>query len=252
MTRRVLSEHFARVKSKLLEYSKHFDIADHGDIKGYGREMLVDEFLQTHLPDQIEYLTGEILDPDDRRSGQVDLILQSKRFPKVPLLGNMHLAFSDSVMAVIEVKSNLNKQHLESSLRQFQKIKGLARSTVIHGAGTMADLKRIPCAIFAFKGLSHKTLLSHINDFAIRECVPLEEFAPDHVVVLDSDHYIFRNDGWIQPVAHPSSAMFRHWVGNSEENLVGLYNYLNNITQSFLYSRSTVELGPYFRKLQSS
>ena len=103
MKYRVLSEHFGKVKLKLLSLAEHFDIANHGDIKGYGREALVSEFLQTHLPDQVEYLTGEILDQTDIRSGQVDIILQSKQKPKIPLLGNIHLAFSDAVIVAIEV-----------------------------------------------------------------------------------------------------------------------------------------------------
>jgi hypothetical protein len=40
VTFRVLSDDFRKVKRKLLEYSGHFDIADHGDIKGYGCEAL--------------------------------------------------------------------------------------------------------------------------------------------------------------------------------------------------------------------
>jgi hypothetical protein len=91
MSYRVVSEHFGRVKSRLIEHSNHFDIADHGDIKGRGREALIQEFLQSHLPSQVEYPTGEILDESDHRSGQADVILQSRAHPKVPLLGNLHL-----------------------------------------------------------------------------------------------------------------------------------------------------------------
>ena len=120
MEHRVLSEHFGKVKANLLALAEHFDIAEHGDVKGYGREALVDEFLRAHLPDQVEYLTGEILDEDDARSGQVDIILQSKTRPKIPLWGNIHLAFCDAVIAAIEVKSTLTTQHLESSLQNFQ------------------------------------------------------------------------------------------------------------------------------------
>jgi hypothetical protein len=128
MTHRVLSEHFGSIKRRLVEHSRHFDIADHGDIKGHGRKALVQEFLESHLPAQVEYLTGEILDPNDRRSGQVDVILQSRAHPKVPLLGNLHLAFSDAVVAAIEVKSNLTTQHIETTFDQFAKIKALGRT----------------------------------------------------------------------------------------------------------------------------
>jgi hypothetical protein len=245
---RVLSAHFGSVKTKLLEYSRHFDIADHGDIKGYGREALVGEFLQSHLPDQVEYLTGEILDEDDNRSGQTDIILQSKRFPKIPLLGSTHLVLADSVMAVIEVKSNLNKQHLNAALAQFQKIKALKRQTSIEGRGPMRELNKTPCIIFAFKGLSHEKIIDHINAYALSEKVSLNDFAPDMVVVLDSDHYICRNDGWIFPIIPKPGAFFRTWIGLPNENLVGLYQYLFSISQSFLFTEQTFGIAPYFDK----
>ena len=82
MQHRVLSDHFLMVKSRLIEYSRHFDLANHSDMKGHGREALVNDFLKAHLPDQIEYFTGEILDKFDNRSGQVDIIIQSKKMPK--------------------------------------------------------------------------------------------------------------------------------------------------------------------------
>ncbi len=252
MTNRVLSTHFARVKSKLIEFSRHFEIADHGDIKGFGREALVDEFLQTHLPDQIEFLTGEILDKNDARSGQVDIILQSKMFPKIPLLGRTHLVFSDAVMAAIEVKSDLNKAHLLTTLKQFQKIKGLERNTVIRGGQKQHELKKTPCVIFAFKGMSLQKLGSHIDDFAKTESVSWADFAPDLVVVLKGNYYFCRNDGWIVPINNAEET-HRSWKGSAnkdaDEDLVGIYSYLYNITQSFLRDRHQVDLGPYFQRI---
>lgn len=248
MTYRVLSSHFGKVKGKLLEYSSHFDIANHGDIKGYGREALVQEFLATHLPDQVEYLTGEILDPDDGRSGQVDVILQSKRHPKVPLLGNLHLAFIDSVIAAVEVKSNLTTQHLTAALDQFKRIKSLKRSVVLRNGSLAAELTSTPCVIFAFKGPKRDTLIQSINKYAATNQVPLNSFAPDMVVVLDEDYYVCRNDGWQFPVVPTPGAFFRDWSGLPHENLVGLYTYLNNVIQAFISGDSKIDIGKYFDK----
>jgi hypothetical protein len=248
MTYRVLSEHFGKIKRKLLEYSSHFDIADHGDIKGYGREALVQEFLSTHLPDQVEYLTGEILDPDDGRSGQVDVILQSKRHPKIPLLGNLHLVFVDSVIAAIEVKSSLTTQHLTAALDQFRKIKALRRSVVLECGLQAEKLTTIPCVIFAFKGPQRETLIKTINAYAKKHRLSLNAFCPDMVVVLAGDYYICRNDGWQFPVVPLESAYFRDWAGLPHENLVGSYNYLNNLIQSYLSDSPKIDIGQYFDK----
>ena len=247
MTNRVLSEHFGKVKEKLLSYSGHFDVAHHGDIKGYGREALVQEFLSTHLPDQVEYLTGEILDPDDVRSGQVDVILQSKRQPKVPLLGNLHLAFVDAVIAVVEVKSSLTTQHLRASLDQFRRIKALKR-TVSLEYPFAAKLTSIPCIIFAFKGPKKDTLLTSLNDYAKDNKIPLDAFCPDMIVVLDGDYYVCKNDGWQFPVVSIPGAYFRDWAGLPHENLVGLYNYLNNVIQSYFAAGPGIAINKYFDK----
>ncbi|WP_138553671.1 DUF6602 domain-containing protein [Pseudoalteromonas rubra] len=247
MKHRLLSEHFGKVKKTPLQYSEHFDIANHGDIKGYGREALVNIFLKEHLPDSIEYLTGEIFDEFDKRSGQVDIILQSKSFPKVPLLGNTQLVYSDAVMAAIEVKSNLTKQHLYAIFEQFKKVKLLNRKAIIKGGGMLSDLKKIPCIIFAFKVPVHRKIVEHVNKFSVLKKVPLTDFAPDMVVVLDSDFYICRNDGWIFPPV-PERALFRHWEGLPHENLVGIYIYLINLSSSYLFDPPNFSVAPYFEK----
>jgi hypothetical protein len=248
MTYRVLSEHFGKVKAKLLEYSRHFDIAQHGDIKGYGREALVQEFLSTHLPDQVEYLTGEILDAVDGRSGQVDVIMQSKKYPKIPLLGNVHLAFADAVIAAIEVKSNLTTQHLTAALDQFTRIKALKRTAVLSFGPDAAKLSSIPCVIFAFKGPTKETLIKSINKYASDHKVSLNACAPDMVVVLDSDFYLCKNDGWQFPVVPVLGGYFRDWSGLPHENLVGCYNYLNNVIQAHGAAEPVLRIGDYFDK----
>jgi hypothetical protein len=244
VTYRVLSEHFGKVKQKLLDYSSHFDIAHHGDIKGYGREAIVQEFLSTHLPDQVEYLTGEILDANDERSGQVDVILQSKHHSKIPLLGNLHLVFADSVIAAVEVKSTLTTQHLFAALDQFKKIKALKRNVVL-GFGTAAKLTSIPCIIFAFNGPKRETLIDSINKYAKKNELSLDAFCPDMVVVLAGDYYICKNNGWQLPVVS-GNAYFRDWSGLPHENLVGMYNYLNNLIQSYLSNLPYINIGQYF------
>jgi hypothetical protein len=244
---RVLGSHFAAVKRRLEEYSKHFDIAKHGDVKGYGREALVQEFLKTHLPSQVEYLSGEILDPSDNRSGQVDVILQSRRYPHIPLVGNLHLAFSDAVVAIIEVKSDLTSQHLENALGQFAKVKALMRSVTL-SYPFAAPLTSIPCLIFAFKGPTKNTLIDSISAYALKNELPLPRFAPDMTVVLDREYYVCRNDGWQFPVVPVPGAFFRDWAGLPHETLVGMYNYLNNVIQAHDNERCRLPLNDYFDK----
>jgi hypothetical protein len=243
---RVLSEHFGAVKRKLQEFARHFDIANHSDIKGYGREVLVREFLATHLPSLCEYLTGEILDSEDARSGQTDIIVQSKQYPRIPLLGRVHLAFADAVIAAIEVKSSLNTQHLEAALSQFRRIKALRRNVALACGPTAAKIIPIPCVLFAFKGPTKDTLINSLNQYASDKGISLNAFCPDMVIVLDRDYYVCKNDGWNLPPV--PGAYFRDWNGLPHENLVGLYNYLNNLIQAHTATAFQLPLGRYFDK----
>ena len=54
-----------------------------------------------------------------------------------------------------------------------------------------------------------------------------ELFAPDMIVVLDKGYYLCKNDGWTYPIQ--SKEFYINWEGSSDENLVGMYNYLNNL-----------------------
>lgn len=243
---RILSQHFSHVKNKLLNFANHFDIVKHGDLKGYGREALTEEFLKSHLADQIEFLTGEIIDEKDNRSGQIDIILQSKNSPKIPLWGNIHLSYADSLIAAIEVKSSLNKEHLNMTLHASRKVKSLKRNFQIEFTNTSKPLINIPYIIFAYSGLSLKTTLKHINDFATRHKCHLDDFAPDMIVVLDKDYYICRNDGWQFPIV--SGGYFRDWEGVTGETLVGMYNYLNNVILSYNSSMRVINIPRYFDK----
>jgi len=243
-THRVLSRHFAHVKQKLLSFAMHFDIANHGDLKGYGREALTGEFFQTHLPSQVEYLTGEIIDSNDIRSGQIDIIIQSKNSPKIPLWGNIHLSYSDSVIAAIEVKSDLNSQHLKSALEASLRIKSLKRNVILRGH-KLRDLTNIPYIIFAFTGLSKEMIVKHIIDFGNEKELSLDQFAPDMVVVLNKDFYIFKNDGWLFPIS-PEKIDLVYYNGPSDENLVGLYAFLTNLIQAYHIEERLINVPSYF------
>lgn len=243
---RILSRHFAHVKHKLISFASHFEIAKHGDMKGYGREALAEEFLKSHLSDQIDCLTGEIFDTEDIRSGQIDIILQCKKSPKVPLWGNIHLSYADAVVAAIEVKSNLTTEHLNNSLNASKKLKALKRDVTLHLTPMQKPLNKIPYIIFAYTGLTEESILKNIRNYAAKHKISVEDFAPDMIVVLDKDYYMCKNDGWQFPIVQ--GGYFRTWTGVSDENLVGLYNYLTNLIVSYTSVERIINISRYFEK----
>src|SRR5688572_30221250 len=107
MQNRHLYRYLREVRRQLEQFADITDLAAHGDVKGAPREGFVKAFLKNHLPSSIDYGTGEIVDADDNRSGQIDIILQSAISPRMTLLESVMLAFADAVLGIIEVKSTL-------------------------------------------------------------------------------------------------------------------------------------------------
>lgn len=230
MSNRILSDHFEKTLDKLKAYFEHSGIAKHGDIKGAAREGFVQLFLEDTMPSVLEYATGEIIDKNDTRSGQVDIILQSSTSPKIKLFGNINISFNDYVLGAIEVKSNLNKTHLINSLELFRKIKSLERDVLVNGYSGWDDKKNIiyfkktPCFLVAFKGPKRDTLLKQLEEYRKLNRLEIEEFCPQVIVVINREYDFVRNDGWLQdPNNHPGKHFFS---SQGKLVLVFLYQYI--------------------------
>ena len=136
---RLLLQHLAYSRKRLEAYSEHMRIGTHPDVVGLAREGLIRYFLQDNMPTAINYVTGQIFDEKDDRSGQVDIIIQSQHSPRMRLFGDIEMCFVDAVLAAIEIKSRLttanwqHTSHLKASLDAFLKIKNLARRYRISG-----------------------------------------------------------------------------------------------------------------------
>ena len=52
-------------------------------LMGQERETFVSDFLSTHLPSRLGVSNGEIIDSDNRRSAQQDLIIYDERSPRL-------------------------------------------------------------------------------------------------------------------------------------------------------------------------
>lgn len=78
------------------------------ETKGGERELFVNHFLRVALPPAYRFSSGEIVDVNRRRSGQVDVLIEPPLLYSFPIVEDgprMHLA--EGVSVAIEVKSNL-------------------------------------------------------------------------------------------------------------------------------------------------
>lgn len=230
MASQTLIDHFVRTRLNLLALSTHLDIVNHGDIKGIAREALITQFLNTNLPSLVDWKTGEIIDCNDQKSGQVDIVLQSVSSPRVHLYNNIQISLADAVIATIEVKSTLTtasweeSSHLKSALMTFQKIKSLHRDHKLKGTDQYhKPHKNTPCILFAFSGPTYETLIEKYITYSELNQIEFDDFAPDLTIVLDRGYAIFRNDGWITPIIGTKPFSFKL---DKDRCLIPLFVYL--------------------------
>lgn len=95
--------------------------------KGDEREIFVSQFLQKIFPSKHRVGCGDIVDRGGLQSGQVDIVLEVESSPSfpVPIGDGPRIYLAEGVGAVIEVKSNLEKQWAEV-VATTQKVKALA------------------------------------------------------------------------------------------------------------------------------
>lgn len=235
--KRVLIEHLALVRERLLAHAECIGVGKHSDVIGLAREALVELFLRDHLPSAVDYATGEILDVNDNRSGQIDIILQSAFSPKLTLFGNTRLVLADSVLAAIEVKSTLTtagwdgNSHLKSALDSIARTRRLFRDYSIvspNNTGGVSSIDHIPCFIFAFDGPRRDTLEAKLIGYGKHFNLDPKDYWPNVVTVLKPGYYTAFNDGWL--VAAPKEPIC---TGNENprQSLVGMFVYLSKIIE---------------------
>tara|TARA_A100000171_G_C2130745_1_gene146539 strand:+ start:1397 stop:2263 length:867 start_codon:yes stop_codon:yes gene_type:complete len=281
----IISKHFKIIRHELAQASDRFGIAKHKDIKGYGREILARNFLKSHIPNMTDFFTGEIIDCNNDRSSQMDLIIYAAHCPKLPLIDDFHLAFIDAVMAAIEVKSVLNTSTITDCLKASKRLKLMRRDEFILGLNDTherfdklreenvlvkeldekgvkiefnheerkTNLKSTPYVVFAYKGATKETLLSSIEKYSLDndEEYSYDFHGPDLIINLDHGFYIYKNNDWLWPKKlAPNGAHYGVWEADNEgkkgEVLAGLYMLLSNLSTAFILRPPIVDLKDYF------
>ncbi len=148
--------------------------------------MLVKQFLQPHLPSSLAIRSGVIVDADDLRSRQQDLIIIDKDFPLISIgSDDAALIVAESVLATIEVKSNLTGEELTKTLDSINLTKNLTRSGELQykksGAHIRTPMLPINAYVFAYEGISTEAIGRILSGYA--DANPKCHF-PDAICVL--------------------------------------------------------------------
>ncbi len=113
----MLKSHLNTIEKTLIAQSKISRLSGHPVLQGNPREILIRDFLFSHLPSNLEIGQGAIIDVNsqpNQKKHQNDVIIYRRDFPKINLSKDDNVYFAEAVMATIEVKSYLNKNSFKN------------------------------------------------------------------------------------------------------------------------------------------
>jgi hypothetical protein len=105
-------------------------VHDHPTAKGDGTELHWLKLLQNRLPCRYRAERAFVVDADGNRSDQIDIVVHDRQFCPVLLdtAGGLHIP-AESVYAVLEVKQELSKKHIEYAGEKIQSVRRLHRTS---------------------------------------------------------------------------------------------------------------------------
>ncbi len=161
----------------------------HSGEKGAEAENVVRDFLNHHLPQRFRATSGIIIDTANSLSPQTDVIVYDALVSPVYRYSEEMLMLPlDTVAAVIEVKSRLNKKEIEDGYKKIAACKRLKKTPVSGGdqQATGSELKTVATYAVIF-GFSSDTSLATLAQHAENLNSQYEPSAwPDLIVLLDS------------------------------------------------------------------
>lgn len=147
---------------------------EHSGTKGADVERAVRLFLSDHLPRYLDVGTGEAIDRNDARSGQLDIVITNEDQPFRSSCHEPGLFVIEGIAAAGEVKSTLTTTTLEEASNSGARFKAL-RNEHLEGDAIFAqkaDLHRFidcpPFFVLAFESsISDSTLLQRLRDMPL-------------------------------------------------------------------------------------
>lgn len=129
----MLKAHTDASEQSLLAISQIPANSGHNLHKGTPREAFIRRFLQDHLSERVAIGTGEIIDanslPNEPRN-QIDIVIYKRDYPKLDFGGGISGFLAESVVAIIEVKSLLDRDAMLQSMRTARTVKALTKNVI--------------------------------------------------------------------------------------------------------------------------
>ncbi len=224
---KLLLSHLKNNRDILMKLAESSALLEHSVNLGTAREGIIANFLKQNLPENIAYHSGELFNQRNERSGQLDIILHPITSPKIHLYSTINLFPVETVLAVIEVKSNLTtdkecKSHLEYALKSCEKVKRFQDKD-----GVTLD---IPFIVFSYKGAKYDTLVKKLEEKEEKQ------YLPDLIIVLEKGYFLKKiQAGESSPPKNSKKTPDgMYWAVKSEKYvLLGMFQYLLQLVEKW-------------------
>jgi hypothetical protein len=162
MTKPILFSYFnKKAKELLAKYNTSKEQRASRNL-GDNREIFVNDFLKSCLPPKLKVCSGEVIDNQGVKTGQLDAVIIRDDAPSLDFGGkNTYLA--EGVFGVIEVKSNLTTEKIKEAVRTFENVRNLTipPSSIVIGGHNLGRPLRV---VFAYEGATWETIEKAIKD----------------------------------------------------------------------------------------
>ena len=128
--------------------------------KGKNREIFCSDFLKKVLPTKLRVVGGEIWDSDNKKTGQLDIIIVRDDAPSLTF-GEVNTYLSEGIFSVIEVKSFLDQTKLDEAHKTLQKV-GSLKINIGATISSGATLNRPLRVLFSYDGNSLESVVENI------------------------------------------------------------------------------------------
>ena len=225
----MLLAHLNAIEKALIAQSKISHTSGHPVLRGNPREILIRDFLKSHLPSNLEVGQGAIIDVNtnpNQLKKQNDVIIYRKDFPKISYSKDDRAYFVEAVMATIEVKSVLNKSGLKKACITNNRNKALNRPQGVAGfvGGWIPD--HIVSYVLAYDGRKKmRTAVNWLQSIQDDDQIITENMF-DMVVVFGSG-VLWRISAFQGLNIHPQDQNHRWaYMEQSERNLFFMFSHM--------------------------
>ena len=136
----------------------------HAGTKGSEGEVLVREFLNSHLPQRFKAGAGFIIDHKDNVSKQTDVVIYDALNCPVYRSSEFGSIFpADNVAAIVEVKASLTKQTLEEAAENIAEAKSLHK-TPVPDLPFLVQTQTMGCVVAFESPLTLLKLVDHLEN----------------------------------------------------------------------------------------